>query len=387
MRVFQLIVFNCLIWTGAQSVAQAEDSSSRMHLENLKVSTQKPYELLMLFKSGLAQYSNVSDEKTAGNLRVESLFRYKFMDGLNFKADVRLGLLAQRSQQDISTDAFDDGFRMKQAYFEYEPLNKIKLMAGVVNQDKLFLSIPLLLDDRGFPGLAQSATFTNGENQLTFFAFEAVPTSRSLNTNRIEKEKTPVYLSQGLKGEWHLREDLTVTPFLMHYSFQNLPSVVASEGYSEGNSLAFWTTESNAVFKYNFNGITAGSNLKYQFASKSSATLGYTYIQNLSAPQAYNSGALLSGELNLRYQDMAFRPALFSFYNESDTSPAAYNDLRFGHNNREGYGGQMRVDFLKWKFSTTARYIGADVINQTANHQSQSEYFELVLETNYADIL
>lgn len=370
------------------SIFAAESATTSMPIEAVEQpSLTKPYQLGMTFKSGMAQYSTLSDERTAGLLRVETSFRYKIIDELTFKADVHLLLLSQRAQQDLISDAFDEGFRLKQAFAEYKPLNQVTLSAGVINQQRNFAFVPMLMDDRGFPGFAQSFSFEMGEVRTQVFAQEGIPTSRSLNSNRVEKEATPVYLSQGVRMEWNPSNSFRLTTFGLHYSFQNLPSIVAAEGYSHGNTLTSDSTPTSSRFMYAFDGLAFGVSEEWKFLPNYSFGLELQTLRNLRAPRAYNSGVFLTADLCFCFSKVEVRPAFISFFNESDTSPAVYNDGRFGHNNREGNGGQLKFVFPKWKFSAVGRYISADVINETANGQTRSEFVEIYLEANYENLL
>jgi hypothetical protein len=385
-------VFLCrlmvLITLGTHVAHAQERAELRMPAEKNTELTNQPYHLQVQIKTGFAQYSDLSEEDTAASVRVETTFDYKFVTGLDFHSNINLGMLSQRSQKDIPTsDAFEDGFRLKQGYVEAMPFGDLRLDFGVVNQNRSFADVPFLLDDRGFPGAMQRYAWNKDDFAVQFFGMEAIPTSRSLDMDRVQKEALPVFLSQGVQANWHPSEDWRIEALALHYSFSDLPAIVAQDSGNRGNSLLVDTQRANAAFAYAFDGVVLGLGTSWNFAPHLAVNAGIQSLRNLAAPGAYNTGTLIKAGISFRTADIDIKPALISFFNESDTAPAVYNDGRFGHNNREGNGVQVQLAFPKWKFAATGEYIDANIINDDNSHQTRSQFFELFLETNYVDLL
>jgi hypothetical protein len=343
--------------------------------------------LNVLFKTGFAEYTDSSDEQTAALLRVESDFIYPFSRELQLHSDVDLALLSQRVQQDIPTsDAFESGFRLKQVVLTYKPVAFADLNAGVVNQRRSFTDIPFLVDDRGFPGLMQNVHFGDEDLQLTGFLEQGIPTSTSLDTDRVQKEALPMYFSEGLKLNWKPNDTVTISPYVLHYAFYDLPSVAAADSANLGNDIIN-AGETNAAFQYHFDGFVVGTSADWWVQSHWKLNVEYQALRNFQAPSNLGAGALLVGRSCFCYSSIKVTPGVLVFYNEADTAPAVYNDGRFGHNNRQGQGAELKVELPNWKFSTVGRFINSDVINDEPNHQSHAQYFEIFLETNHVDIL
>ena len=71
------------------------------------------------------------------------------------------------------------------------------------------------------------------------------------------------------------------------------------------------------------------------------------------------------------------------FFNESDSAPAFYNASDYGHNNRQGYAGQLDyVHKSKHSFKIGGRFVNADLINQNSE-QSKQQFFMIRFETLY----
>jgi hypothetical protein len=343
--------------------------------------------LKVLFKTGFAEYTDSSDEQTAALLRVQSDFIYPFSREFQLQSDVDLAMLSQRVQQDVpASDAFENGFRLKQVLLTYKILNFADLNAGVVNQHRSFVDMPFLVDDRGFPGLMENAYIGNDDLKLIGFLEQGIPTSTSLDTDRVQKEPLPMYFSEGVRLNWKPTDQITVAPYALHYAFYDLPSVAAADSASLGNDVLN-AGETNASFAYKFDGGVVGVAADWWAQPHWNLSLEYQAIRNFAAPANLGSGGLLVGRSCFCYASLKVTPGLLVFYNEADTAPAVYNDGRFGHNNRQGQGAELKLEFPNWKFSTVGRFINADVINDEPNHQTHAQYFEIFLETANVDIL
>lgn len=385
MRPYAVVATVMCFFTVA--AANAQFNQSTILMPKAETPALKRDRLELLLKTATAQYADMGSDQTTGIFRLEFAYQHQFFNELKFKADVHLALNAQRSQTIIPSEVFEDGFRLRQAMVQYSPISQITLGLGVVNQHRNFHPIRLLLDDRGFPGAMQQAQFQVADWKWTLFAQQSVPTSQSMDFERQQKEALPLYLSEGVKADWNLKENVTLSAFGLHYAFENMPSVVAYNGSMLGNT-APGATASLAQFAYQFDGIAAGVGGEWRFHPQYSIATEYQILRNLRAPRAFNSGGILVVRGCLCYDTIAFKPAVLQYFNESDTSPAVYSDGRFGRNNREGQGVELRVDFLKWKFSTTARYLDATTINERPDlMRGRSQYVELFLETSYADLL
>lgn len=311
-------------------------------------------------------------------------FQYKFIESLQMNAEVAALFSSERYQAQLETDEFANGIYAKRFDVVFKPVRFFQIGAGGVNQ-KEFLDRPLLLSNRAFPGAYAQANIENGRNGVWVRVGEYIPTSRSFDSDRQEKESLPTLTTLEAKALWVPNRYFQIAPSFTHFTYENLPSVVAYEGNLRGNTVS-GQTRPNSVFEYDYRGYVGGVDLKLNPSRNLNFTLSTQLIENLEAPETLNSGQVASISSELHYSKMIFKPILGAFYNEADSSPGAYNKGELGHNNREGRFFGFDVDFIKYNFRLRTRYVKADTINEnSAANQFDQTYLAVVLETLYVE--
>lgn len=337
------------------------------------------------FKVDGESFSNENGEKyEIGGLNLYGKINYRLIDeALQFHGLGLVSLVGGRSLARFGDDVPDTGIWLKEALIDWKPLSFFILHGGVVNQ--AYLQAPLLISSRGLPGALEELTFPGDLASLNIRAEQTIPTSKSLSTHAVDQEETPNFFAETLSLKTRISKAVDSEIYGSHYMFRNLPSQVAFDSAVYGNTVAEQGT-ATARFAYDFNGWLAGINGNIQFSKGAKFKTGFQWLQNASAPTAFKDGQILFAESEFSVSDaLALAPRVENFYNESDTSPAFYNDSDYGHNNRQGFGGQLDLIFKKSGFKIGGQYIDADVINPSRN-QSRQQYFMIRLETDYERI-
>lgn len=370
------------------SSAAPAENSVRINAETVKAEPFKKenWDLYWKMLSGGRHLNDKTDESIAATLGVYSQLEWRISSDLRFYSELKAVFNSQRMQQDVFGDDFDDGFRMREAVVMYEPLTWTSFGAGAINQTRL--NSPLLIADRTFPGLFQQVYFgERDKNGVGLELQELIPTSKSFNSQRVEKEKTPFLYTATVAGAWTPTSVLTLKPQATYFQFQDLPSRVALDSALFGNTTDQGTV-SNKKFQYEFAGTSLGLETDLKISKSLTLTGGFQSVNNQRAPSAFNTGRLGSLGAKIKIGGAEIKPEVISFYNESDTSPGVYNEGKFGHNNRQGWGAKLGVDFKKLGFNIRSEFYDADVVNENKRSgQSRQQYLSIYLETTYAEIL
>lgn len=385
-RVSLAILTGLIFQLGSStSFAQETANSVRMNAAPIHAEpfNKENWDLYWKLATGGRRFNDKTDDGVAATLATFAQIEWRITPELRFSSEARAVFNSQRTQQDILGDDFEDGLRMKEAVLLFEPFSMTTFGAGAINETRL--RSPLLIGDRTFPGLFEQIHFGDKANGVGFELQQVVPTSKSFNSQRAEKEKLPMLNTATLAGAWTPTEVITIKPQFTYFQFSNLPSRVAVESAIYGNSIEP-AGITNAKYKYAFEGTVMGLETDLHIGSNLTVMGGYQTLTNRKAPSAFNTGRLGSLGFKTRLGEMEIKPAYLVFYNESDTSPASYNEAKFGHNNREGWGARLELEFKRYGFNIRSEYYDADVVNSNAN-QSRQQYFSISLETTYAELL
>jgi len=286
----------------------------------------------------------------------------------------------ERSQKSINSGD-KSGFYLDEVYLKFSPNDNIKLMAGAIDQGHL--ESPLLISERSFPGLLEEVSFKNNILLGGIKASQAIPTSKSYDTVRASKEKTPTFFTETIFSTVGPFYDFKISSSVTHYRFKNLPSIVAYDSAFYGNSVIGTDSGTDSKFAFNFAGYSALLQVDYSFSSQTKFLIGFQHIQNDLAPSAYNRGRRLFTELQLGVGRDTITPRYEIFFNESDTSPGYYNSSKYAHNNRKGFMAKIKYDFNKYGYSTSIQYVDSDIIQSNLFDQHEQS-ISINLETMYA---
>jgi len=267
---------------------------------------------------------------------------------------------------------------LDQAELQLKPFDFLTFSGGAINQR--FLASPLLLDSQSFPALMEKVHVGDRNFKISFIAQQAIPTSLSLSTMTSDKEPLPSLMTETAQLEFNASKDVKITARGTRFDFSNLPTQVAYKSSLNGNSCISGDVPQSMRFTCNYSGYTAGGQMDVRVYKAVVASGGGDYIINTSAPSDEAQGFLTFGQLKFPLTAtwrMITRGEFF--YNQGDTSPAFYNAVAYGHSNRQGYAGDVRVENLKHGFAVRARYVDARLVELNPN-QADTTIFFLGLE-------
>lgn len=384
-RVSLAILTGLIFQLGSNASYAQETSSVRLNSAQVEAEPfeKENWDLFWKLMTGGRRFNDKTDDGVAATLGMYAQVEWRITSNLRFSSEARAVFNSQRTQQDVLGDDFEDGLRMKEAVILFEPLEFTTFGAGAINQTRV--RSPLLLNDKTFPGFFQQVRFGDKKNGVGFEMQEVIPTSKSFNSQRAEKEKLPMLYTATVAGAWTPTEVLTLKPQLTYFQFQDLPSRVAMESAIYGNSIEPGGI-TNAQFKYDFAGTVMSLESDLNINRNLTVVGGYQVLTNNRAPRAFNTGRLGSLGFKTKIGEMELKPSYLVFYNESDSSPAIYNESKLGHNNREGWGARLDLDFKRYGFNIRSEYFDSDVVNSNTN-QSRQQYFSISLETTYVELL
>jgi hypothetical protein len=362
-------------------VAFAQNSSHSISADLLPPST-RPFSGSWFVGTGVQTFSEGKDNGTAGVARIGGALLWRLSDWarMNFSGDARF--FAGRVQARYEDDIFESGLRLREGYFSVGARDQWEINQGVLSQEILHNEL-LISRRRSFPGLQQKIKGRVGSLEAAVITQQLIPTSYSMNTRRADQEAFPNLFTETVELKYLGDQGWGVGGSLSHYRFENLPSVVAFDSAALGNTV-LGDVPASSQFAHRFEGVIGG--LEGSAFSKGPFVLraGGQWIYNLRAPDQYNRGQRLFIALEVsKIPGVVVTPLLSTYFNESDTSPAAYNRWDWGHNNRKGILADLTIEFEKARVKLQLKYIRADLINNDP-FQSKKECFLLELETNDA---
>lgn len=332
--------------------------------------------------SGVDAQDSQSSSKYVG-VGLEARSKYHLLPDLYFALDPLIRFENGSYQTIDGTRKNESGLYLKEAAAHWQFLQGSDLSAGALNQTKVHSE--LLVGDQAFPAVrADVQIFKIGNFQTLVTAEQAIPTSSSLATNTTGVESTPRFLSASLAlnyeaslGHWRTR--------LGTFSYDNLPSTVATESGFRGNTVIS-LTEAESKFVYEYQGVEALTSLRTPVMRGWDVLADASYLQNNKARAELSRAYAASiGSEFYFIGRKSLEMKLTSFRIEPDAAVAFFNSNKFYNTNRVGYSYESFMNFKRYNFRLGARYTEAEVIflNPT---QSREKSLMLILETAYANI-
>jgi len=339
------------------------------------------------WQARLANDHFVNDTDEANLVKTSLGFRgeMKLLENLTLNSDFNFYWSTGRAQSWYGADGYSTGLNFNQAIIKFSPISFVELQAGAISLSDL--RSPLLVASGPFPGVFAKLSFAG--NDLVDFGFSALyslPTSRSLNSDRIEKEAEPSFIALTSTLATGKSFDLLGADFIFSfYKYNNLPSKVAYESSIKGNSVVL-NTDADSRFIYKYQGISAGIGGFFTFLEKYKLTAHYTYLLNTDGPNSGNRGEIVQIGCDIPLMKHLLTPFFELFYNEADSSVAYYNSTSYGNNNRQGIslGANFKYEDV---FSVKFRYTNADLINVNNSVSSRNQLLFLGLETSFISLL
>lgn len=305
---------------------------------------------------------------------------------LNFKGGI--GYSTSNSQLSISEFYSDSFFNVSDVTLNLLLGNNIKISAGNIGQNYLKSSM-LLSGGRSFPGLKQELSVLVNKHKLGVIAQESIPTSKSFNIDREEKEGVPSLLIGSLFANLDFKSPITLLPTsrlkwntsLSYFQFDNLPNVVAQKGRLYGH-LFVDGKEAESKFAFDFSGYLI--NTEFKFEDKNNYEFGVAgyWADNLKA-ETNDRLENIKYFVSKTYNRITLDASIETFFKDSEVSPAVYSTNSYGRNNREGQAYGLGVEFSKYKFRVEAKYYDIDTVVDNSSVQNKRENFYLGVETLY----
>ena len=306
------------------------------------------------------------------DLNLASYFRIRGEAAIN---------LNSASVQTRFKDPSAEVFALQEFVAIIEPRKQISLEVGAVNQ--AHLSSDLLVDARAFPGALLRVGYVGKKLKLQGKLQSSIPTSASFESDRTELEETPSFQTQGVELYVRPLKWLEVKGQANIFQFENLPSKIAFESGRQGNTVN-GDDVAESSFKYEFKGWNISYELEARLSKRVRTHVEFQLIENSEAPSGQGRSQLVGLGLPIDLSGVSVTPKVAYFFSEANSSPAYYNSALYGHNNREGMMGALRLDFKKLGFALDAQYVVANVINEDAvqdDMESISLSMELLNET------
>jgi hypothetical protein len=315
--------------------------------------------------------------QTQFNLGLKS--NYKLTDFVYILAEPRAIFLNGNVQSPSATSPKSSQFEIVEASANLHYKKTLELSAGALNQQATSSSI--LLGDLAFPGARAKGlySFLPG-NSVAIFAQYAVPTSATLSSNSKDFEKIPSFTSVGWLSEG--RMGIVVTKTMgQYFEFSDLPSSVAGDSASLGNSTTSSSTSSLHNFLFSYRGYNLSLFSTLEISSQLSFGFKAQGVRNLGALSNLSEGysAQLLG--TLRLSDSSLSPYYEYFRIEPDATVAYYTS-RLYQTNRIGSHGGLSLQF-KNLFTVSASGGVRDALFESAI-QTRENFYVLKLETLYA---
>ena len=304
---------------------------------------------------------------------------------LSLNARLRLYWATGRAQSWYGGDGYSDGVNFDYAHIKYNPLSVLELKAGAISLR--YLESPQLVSSGPFPGALVKVIYPeNKKFGISLTGLYSIPTSRSLDSDRIEKEKEPSFTTFTLEANTAKSyKNFYLKGIFTKFKYDQLPSKVAYESQLKGNSVLCYGG-SDCMFKYGFSGYSFGLTAEMT-VSNTLVQLGITRHENSAAPTGYNRGDIASLSISIVHGELIYTPLVELFVNEQDSSVAYYNSTSYGNNNRQGYSISLELDYKK-RFTTSVKFIDADLIDATADRvTSRNQMILLSLKTSDINIL
>lgn len=380
--LFFIVASGFGVQTAAQTMSTEMSSPLPEEKTTLRVGIPGPKKFVGTWQAemGLEGSDQGKDEGFASHFGARTQMDFNLAPMFSIRATPAADFYSARLQQRNESDDYQSGISVDDSYLQFMPGEWGELRAGALSQR--FLDQPLLVSrGRAFPGVMLALHGDWNRSKIDVIAQTVVPTSRSLNTERTDREPIPEFQTQSVHFAMPEGDTWNFSAWGGHYSWSGLPSKVAFASQIVGNQPST-PQPATAFFQYGFDGAFGGLRGCYCVSGGWSGEMALTSFKNFKAPTERSLAEMieLSPSLDRKFWNLKF--TLAYFFNESDTTPAYYNPARYGNNNRVGESFEARFNFKRYQFSLVAQYVNAGTINSNLNQQRLTSML-LGVETEY----
>ncbi len=321
-------------------------------------------------------FDEVQDKSQLIQLAIMPKIKINLLKNLSFKGLGLIGLSTGRVQTRFDNPQFNS-MNLNELVLSYSPFENLDLEFGALNQNDL--NTPMLILDRAFPGVQLKNRYEIGSNlNVQLKAQYSIPNSVSFEVDRTQNEALPSFLTQGLDFKWTPIEWFSMKGDVHHFTYNDLPSVVAFQSGRLGNEVS-GVQSSESLFLYGFDGFSQSYQMDFLINKVFVPKFSVQVVDNNEAPSSRNRSQWTGLGFDWFFKNIIISPSVAYFFAESDSVPALYSDVRLGRNNREGLSYKLKLNFKNSGFSLSANYIQANLIEPDPV-QNDLKTFEFLLE-------
>ena len=341
-----------------KTTSESSSAESRLKITDLKSRLNISEATIDTFFSAFS-FDEVQDKSKLIQLAILPTVKIDLLKNLKFTAQGLIGLSTGRVQTRFDNPSFNS-LNLNELVLSYLPIENLALEVGALNQNHL--ETPMLVQNRAFPGLQVKNEFNFSDIlQLGIRAQYSIPNSVSFETDRTENEAMPSFLTQGFDFKLNALEWLKIKGQVHHFTFNDLPSVVAFQSGRLGNEVQ-GVQSAESQFLYQFDGFSQSYQFDFLVNARFAPNLNFQMIDNTKAPSSRRRSQWIGVGADVFFKNFSITPSLAYFFAESDSVPALYSDVRLGRNNREGLSYKLKVNFINSGFGISANYIQANLI-------------------------
>ncbi|MBX7232273.1 MAG: hypothetical protein K1X29_09335 [Bdellovibrionales bacterium] len=307
--------------------------------------------------------SDTTEESRVSGLQLSGGLKKKFSEYFDFATSLQARFETGTTHSLYEVNRVANGIWLDEAQANVHLVpHFVTLSAGAINQR--YLQNPLLLTELSFPAVQEKFQWEGAGLSLGLVIQQAVPTSMSLSTRSVAKEKLPSFFTETFFANYNPQQSLwSINGRVGAFAFYDLPSSVAYDSRTQGN-FAEGEFPENSSFRYGFRGLTYGGDLGLKLKNVQ-LKAGADALINQEAPQKYGRGLLTYVQAGVKgFGQWTLIPRAEYFRNERQSSPAFYNSADYGHNNRHGFAYELKAENLKLGVAFKAKYSDAQLIEE-----------------------
>lgn len=359
---------------GAQALPTPSDSETPTYRLSEDLLKKVEIEILSTFRG--YSFDERQDKSQIVQMFVQPKLRMNLHPDFSLRALGSMSLGTARVQTRFDDPSFNY-LNLNELVLAYAPNNYFQLEVGALDQDQL--RNPMLLNWRSFPGAMVISEWKTSENShLSLKAQYSIPNSTSLESDRTDNEELPSFITQGFEFFWQPQSWLKINSYVHHFTYNNLPSVVAFQSGRLGNEVV-GENSSESYFAYGFDGFTQSYQVDVEYSKRFSQSFNLQTIDNLEAPSDRSRSQWTGTTFDIHFKDFILSPQIAYFYAESDSAPALYSATQLGRNNRRGLFYGLKMNFKTLGFVVSANYVQAKLI-ELDPIQNDLNAFEFLVE-------
>lgn len=380
-----VVVLAAVLSIGSYAEAQTSAPSktgARLSTRLQKAKEANPSKSSARWKIGTSalQWENKHERAQSVGLSMTLDLQHEFNKNFLVKAITGASMKSGYVQTRFGEISARNSVWLAEGYLQGKAGSVLTVRGGIIEQG--VWEATSVIDGGSFPGSLQIIRFGD-DYYVEVKTGQSIPVAADMDAKMRESEPTPTFMAETLKVGLQPKKGWLWASFHGgHWAFHNLPSKVAGDSDVGGNTIV--TVDGKKRYKYEFEGWLAGASGQLNFTERTSLEAHLQVSQNTRAIEAYGAAQIAGGSLTIGLPgNVDLNSGVDFFFSESDASPAYYNSMEYGHNNREGYGVAVSAKFKEQGFKIGGMFTDASLINPHPLQVRQQLYL-LSFGTNYA---